>query len=856
MKYVFTVISLFIITGLNAQTIYYVDIDKADNTGSGNSWATAKKDFQEALDVAPAGSQVWVKTGTYYPTKDPFGNAAPADLKRRTFYIRDSVAVYGGFAGTETLLSQRNIAANPTTLSGDFNDDDSITGAGQNLTINMNAENAYHVVLHASDLGTTIDGLTISGGNATGFGQQISVNGFTVAHSHGGGLFSISTAGQLNIANCNFSYNATTGTGSGAGAYIASHAVITNCVFSYNSGDEGGGLTTRAKTVTISNNEFLHNRAGWGGGISTHNTQLEISGSYFSDNFGYGGGIRTNLNSKAVITNCIFDHNSASNSSGGAAICTADSSVLKSYFTAFVNNRTGGTGLSIRSESVDSLVLGNCIFANDSAANKAEVYMLRGKADVMNCSFTGYVFLNTTIQYAGFRNCVMYDFLVPSPISASLLAINCSILPRAGNPFPFPASSRINSITSDPLFVNPGNPAGPDGIFFTADDGLMLQCGSPAINSGSDTATVTDITGMTRLGKPDIGAYEAADTANEIASVSSSFRALQSNTTVYGDCEHIVARVAGWGAAPITDSTTARVWVEADTPATWVKRHYEIIPDSNASTASGRVTLYFSQAEFDAFNTLNLIKLPAGGSDAAGKANLLIEKQSGISSDDSGLPGTYSGLAVTVNPADSDIVWNNQHSRWEVTFNGSGFGGFFVKTTGTPLPLTWLSVTGRLNLQRQAVVSWRVAERGVASYDVELSRNGREFIRLATINGEGDGEHNYSFTDPDTRSSLRYYRVRQEDIDGRHSYSSIITISADAAPITAFLYPNPATTTVTLETGPELLGSAALLSDINGILVKHWVIRARLTSIDLSDLSPGIYILKLSNGQVLRVTRR
>ena len=126
MKYTFTLISLFIVMGVKAQTIYYVDSSRADNSGAGTSWETAKKDVQEALDIAPIGSGVWIKRGTYYPTKDPFGNASPTNSKNKTFFLRDSVAIYGGFAGTETLLSQRNVSAYRTVLSGDFNHDDSV----------------------------------------------------------------------------------------------------------------------------------------------------------------------------------------------------------------------------------------------------------------------------------------------------------------------------------------------------------------------------------------------------------------------------------------------------------------------------------------------------------------------------------------------------------------------------------------------------------------------------------------------------------------------------------------------------------------------------------------------------------
>ena len=43
-----------------------------------------------------------------------------------------------------------------------------------------------------------------------------------------------------------------------------------------------------------------------------------------------------------------------------------------------------------------------------------------------------------------------------------------------------------NSATGDPLFVNTADPDGPDNTWFTADDGLLLQAGSPYKNAASD----------------------------------------------------------------------------------------------------------------------------------------------------------------------------------------------------------------------------------------------------------------------------------------------------------------------------------------------------------------------------------
>lgn len=139
----------------------------------------------------------------------------------------------------------------------------------------------------------------------------------------------------------------------------------------------------------------------------------------------------------------------------------------------------------------------------------------------------------------------------------------------------------------------------------------------------------------------------------------------------------------------VAGTVTAKVWNETTQPAFFVKRHYEITPTANASNATGKVTLYFTQQEFTDFNALNAVKLPIDAADAANnKANLLIEKQTGVSSNGTGLPISYptTNTPVTINPADADIFYNSLYSRWEVSFNVTGFGGFFVKTTIAALP--------------------------------------------------------------------------------------------------------------------------------------------------------------------------
>lgn len=133
--------------------VIYVDVSKEGLTGSrydtGMSWENAYIDLQDATERARlgCGRQIWVAAGTYIPATDP----EYADV---TFGLVNGIALYGGFAGTETALSQRNLADpnNETVLTGDTDNDGEPDWVDSVVTVS-DVNNA-----------TIIDGFTITKG--------------------------------------------------------------------------------------------------------------------------------------------------------------------------------------------------------------------------------------------------------------------------------------------------------------------------------------------------------------------------------------------------------------------------------------------------------------------------------------------------------------------------------------------------------------------------------------------------------------------------------------------------------------------------------------------------------------------
>ncbi|MCT4664606.1 MAG: T9SS type A sorting domain-containing protein [Flavobacteriales bacterium] len=142
----------------NADIIY---VNKsASGNNNGTSWADAYTDFQKALSVLTISDSVWVAAGTYYPQTTSSGNNAPSDPRTKVFMLHTKQGqIFGGFSGTETEFSQRDIKANKTILSGNIGD------------LNSETDNVY-TVLYIFNSEVVVDGFTIQEGYATETSSQ------------------------------------------------------------------------------------------------------------------------------------------------------------------------------------------------------------------------------------------------------------------------------------------------------------------------------------------------------------------------------------------------------------------------------------------------------------------------------------------------------------------------------------------------------------------------------------------------------------------------------------------------------------------------------------------------------------
>ncbi len=419
----------------------------AAGANNGTSWVNAFTKLQDALAKANSCSnvvEIWVAEGNYYPDET---TAANSNDRFSSFYLKTGLAIYGGFAGAETVLNQRNWTTHVTILSGEIQQDSD------------NSNNSYHIVRSTGLLTTAVlDGFTIAAANANGVNDE----------GTGGGMYNLFSS--TTVANCSFINNkALTG---GAMTNDRSQGdfsvTVMNCNFSGNTSYYGGAIyNVNQGNSQLINCRFTNNTAAvQGGAVYNYESFPTLTNSLFYTNTASKGGAVVNaVHSHAVITNCSFSGNS-----GGAIFhATGTSAVVN----CIVWGNTGGeniypSGLPPDNAVTFSIVQGGFAGTGNLDSDPLFVDQVSGNLHLQICSPAINTGSNAAIP-AG----VITDLDGNARVAASKVDMGA---------YEVSASSFVATTTS---ITSGNNPS------FTSDPGLAVEFTATVTSNGNPVATGT-----------------------------------------------------------------------------------------------------------------------------------------------------------------------------------------------------------------------------------------------------------------------------------------------------------------------------------------------------------------------------
>ncbi len=118
------------------------------------------------------------------------------------------------------------------------------------------------------------------------------------------------------------------------------------------------------------------------------------------------------------------------------------------------------------------------------------------------------------------------------------------------------------------------------------------------------------------------------------------------------------------------------------------------------------------------------------------------------------------------------------------TLNYTGYTGTFspfaIVQSNMILPVSWVSFNGK-KVENGISLNWITAsEHNNAYFEIERSIDGNNFVPIGTVKAKNNHSGNtYNYIDHHPLKANSYYRLKQFDIDGRSSYSSIVRIFSE-----------------------------------------------------------------------------
>jgi hypothetical protein len=166
----------------------------------------------------------------------------------------------------------------------------------------------------------------------------------------------------------------------------------------------------------------------------------------------------------------------------------------------------------------------------------------------------------------------------------------------------------------------------------------------------------------------------------------------------------------------------------------------------------------------------------------------------------------------------------------------------------TPLPIELVSFDA-FKSGSTTRLEWSTAsEISNAFFTIERSKNASDWETVLVVDGAGNSSELLYYTERDHTpyNGINYYRLKQTDFNGDHTYSGIKAVEfTDEIPVLN-IYPNPAENFVTIQSNSDIV--SIRLMNIEGKILTEASPNTNAHTINTDFLSSGMYILSVKTG--------
>lgn len=178
----------------------------------------------------------------------------------------------------------------------------------------------------------------------------------------------------------------------------------------------------------------------------------------------------------------------------------------------------------------------------------------------------------------------------------------------------------------------------------------------------------------------------------------------------------------------------------------------------------------------------------------------------------------------------------------------TGFSEFGIGGSNTALPLRISNISGITAGSRNRI-DWKTFEENtVAQFLIERSMNGKDFEEIGSLKSKGSAGA-YTFWDDAAFDGNNFYRLISLGKNKERYVSNTIRLNLNSGNgFKIQCYPNPASDKLALSITGTLGNNAQVqLLDMSGKVIRTWNDISNATTLDISDVSQGFYIIQYTD---------